>query len=81
MKYTNIENLTAWIEKNLKMPCGSYDLDVVLDDIWNQYCASGSTCYELGSHETVSGNPECYSYDVEVFHNEDTDVYESTFIF
>lgn len=81
MAYKNIENLTAWIEKTMKMPYGSYDLDAVLEDVERQHNASGSTTYELDSHETVSGNPEYYSYEVEVECDKETDIYETTFIF
>lgn len=56
MKFENFEIFKSFIEKNLKMPFGTYDFDACIADFEKQI---GETkCYELKSWETVSGNPE-----------------------
>ena len=59
IRIENTEKLEAWLEENLKMPFGDYDINAVMDEIENQRGASGSNHYELRSWETKSGNPEC----------------------
>lgn len=75
--FQNIDNLIRWLDENL----AAYDLAAVKCDIKRQYDETGSAHYELASWETISGNPECYAYDVEVTHNEEEDSYDYTFIF
>lgn len=77
MNYKNIELFSAWLSDNLK--CDVFDLAAALEEVYRQYSETGSSIYELSSHETKSGTPECYSYDVEVV--EVDGEFEYTFIF
>lgn len=81
MEYKNLDKFKQWIEKNLKMPYGCYDLDACLKEVWMQHCSGGSTNYELSPYETNSGYPECYDYEIEEIYDEEYDCWEITIIF
>ena len=81
MKYRNIKNLKAWLDRTLKQPYGSYDLDAVLEDVEKQYQTSGYKVYELSSTETNSGLTEYYAYAADEIYDENTGTYETIFIF
>ncbi len=73
----NTTALKSWLDQNMKRP---YDLDAVLADVKTQYGNSGNPSYELRGYETKSGNPEVYSYSVDI-DAEDDDNITVTYIF
>lgn len=71
-QYKNLENLKAWLDSIMKVK--PYDMEAVLDELTTQYGNNGTADYEVAGWETISGNPECYSYDVEI----ECDEFENT---
>ncbi len=65
IKVRNIENLIAFIEKNLKTKTGEYDLNACVCALDKQHGETGLCFFELAPFETVSGNPERIDYEVE----------------
>jgi hypothetical protein len=75
--YKNTTAFKSWLDQHMKRP---YDLDAVLADVESQYGNCGNPVYELRGYETKSGNPEIYSYIVDI----DTDEFDNitvTYIF
>ena len=75
--YKNTTAFKLWLDRHMKRP---YDLDAVLDDVETQYGNCGNPVYELRGYETKSGNPEVYSYSVDI-DAEDDDNITVTYIF
>jgi polyisoprenoid-binding protein YceI len=61
--FKNTETFAAWLEKTLKMPHGCYDLDAALEEVERQHSETGTTVYELRSHETTTGHTETYDFE------------------
>ena len=75
--YKNTAALKSWLDRHMKRP---YDLDAVLDDVETQYGNCGNPSYELRGYETKSGNPEVYSYSVDI-DTDESDNITVTYIF
>lgn len=72
--YKNLERFVEWLKKVSKYEVDEQYIKATLEELDSQYCNTDFTVYELSSHETKSGNPETYSYNVECEENEDGDV-------
>lgn len=75
MEFKNIDVFRKFIEKNLKMPYGCYDLNACIADFEKKVSETGSYSYELGPYETNSGLPECIYFErVDKFFLDDEEV-------
>ncbi len=63
--FRNVEKFIQFLDKNLKCPYGSYDLNACLDELSSDYYQNGCSSYELSSWETKSRLPECIDYEAE----------------
>lgn len=79
MEFKNVEKFDNWLKSILKAE--DFDLMAFLEDVDKQYGNTGSTYYEVGRFNTKSGNPECYSFDIEQIHNEDEDTWGKIYSF
>lgn len=66
INYRNIENFEAWLKSVLNERClALLDIDHYLEELDERYCTTGCAVYEIAGRYTKSGNPECYSFEVE----------------
>lgn len=69
--FINVNKFENWLCENLRRGYHASQLHEWLDDLDRQTGESGSTEYELSSHMTISGKPECISFERENVWNED----------
>ena len=76
--FKNVEKFEKWLNATVK---NYYEnIDAYLDDVKSQYDATALQSYELSAHETKSGHPELYDFDVQIVEVDD-DEYEMIIIF
>lgn len=69
MKVHNIKKFEKWLKSVLKNYNDNYE--PYLDELLHQFVSNGSTNYEIGSRETKSKKPECYSYEIKLHYYND----------
>lgn len=60
--YVGSEKFMEWYRRTAKAPRGEGE---ALRRVYEDYCRTGKSVFELSSGETVSGRPESYPYTFE----------------
>lgn len=79
MEFRNFEKFKTWYVHKAKAKV--LDWEAVKDEIEEQFFVSANPSFALKAHETKSRNPECYTYEVEIFQDLETDTWTYTYIF
>jgi hypothetical protein len=78
--FVNADVFENWLRENLKRGYHEADLRDWLSDLESRMGETGATSYELPSHMTVSGSPECIYFEREDLWNDDGDELIETII-
>lgn len=74
VEFKNVERFEEWVKETVKKYLDN--IEDYLDDLDRSACAQGVDergSYEISGFFTKSGNPECYTYEVEIDFDEENE--------